>query len=148
MIVDRYDLFSCFRLEDDSTDNLDKVWCFLQNIPDPLESKFGCYSDTKRSERDSRFWSSLACFQAPDIEGGNYPAVHPGSVNIPKFSSQGRNQSPRKPPTTRRTTRRTTTTTRRTTTTTDPAEHAHTFNFTSDYEYIATLGPILKSQPS
>ena len=78
----------------------------------------------------------MACFQAPDIEGGNNPALHPGNVNIPKLSSQGRNQRPRNPPTSRRTARRTTTTTRRTTTTIDPTEHAPTFKLTSDYEYI------------
>ena len=78
----------------------------------------------------------MACFQAPDIEGANNPAVHPGNVIIEKFSSQGRHQRPRNPTTTRRTTRRTTTTTGRTTTTIDPKEYTHTFNFTSDYEYI------------
>jgi hypothetical protein len=136
VIVANHDLAPCFRLEDDSTDNLDKVWCFLENIRDPLESKSGCYSDTIWSEREGRFWYSLACFQAPDIEGGNNPAVHPGNLNIPKFSYQGRNQRPRKSQKIRRTIRRTTTTTSRTTKTIDPAEHAHRFNFTSDYEYI------------
>merc|ERR1712106_1252133 len=103
---------NCTGLEDDSTDNLDKVWCFLENIRNPLEPKSGCYSDTRWSERDARFWSSLACFQAPDIEGGNNPAVHPGNVN-------------------RKTTRQTTTTT----TTAVPLEQSHTFDFSSDYEY-------------
>merc|ERR1712106_1047592 len=130
---------NCTGLEDDSTDNLDKVWCFLENIRNPLEPKSGCYSDTRWSERDARFWSSLACFQAPDIEGGNNPAVHPGNVNRKKNSSPRKSQ--RKPQNTRRTTRRTTTkrkTTRQTTTTTTtavPLEQSHTFDFSSDYEY-------------
>ena len=55
VIVDKYDPIPCFRLEDDSTDNLDKVWCFLENICDPLEPKSRCYSDTRWSERDGRF---------------------------------------------------------------------------------------------
>jgi len=126
---------NCTGLEDDHDDNLEKVWCFLENIRDPLNPKSGCYSDTKWSERDGRFWSSLACFQAPDIEGGNRPEVHPGNVNRHRSSSQRR----RPKPTTRRTTRSTTTTTtRRTTTTTQVAqfsENAHTFNFTYDYDY-------------
>jgi len=134
---------NCTGLEDDASDNLDKVWCFLENIRDPLEPKSGCYSDTRWSERDGRFWSSLACFQAPDIEGGNNPAVHPGSVNRNKISS--RKTKPRKftttRPTTRRTTRQTTrrtttkTTTRRPTSTIEPLEQVHTFDFSSDYEY-------------
>jgi len=132
-------------LEDDSTDNLDKVWCFLENIRDPLEPESGCYSDTKWSERDGRFWSSLACFQAPDIEGGNNPKRHPGHVNRHSTSTQRRKSNKRKPPTTRRTTRTTTQpTTRRTTRTTTQqpttvadysSETGHTFNFTYDYQY-------------
>ena len=45
---------STCRLEDDSTDNLDKVWCFLENIRDPGQPRQGCYSDTQWSERDGR----------------------------------------------------------------------------------------------
>jgi len=59
---------NCTGIEDNDGDNLDKVWCFLENIRDPLDPHSGCYSDTKWSERDGRFWSSLACTQAPDIE--------------------------------------------------------------------------------
>jgi len=61
---------NCTGLEDDQTDNLDKVWCFLENIRNPAEPKSGCYSDVIWSERDGRYWSSLACFHSPDIERG------------------------------------------------------------------------------
>ena len=57
-------------VEDDTSDNLDKVWCFLENVRDPRAPHSGCYSDVRWSERDARFWSSLACFESPDIEGG------------------------------------------------------------------------------
>ena len=63
-------------------DWLVQVWCFLENIRDPRTPRAGCYSDTLWSERDgrshpspgtpstdtARYWSSLACTQAPDIE--------------------------------------------------------------------------------
>jgi len=61
---------NCTGLEDDQTDNLAKVWCFLENIRDPRNPRSGCYQDVTWSERDGRFWSSLACFESPDIEGG------------------------------------------------------------------------------
>jgi len=58
---------NCTGLEDDTQDNLDKVWCFLENIRDPATPESGCYSDTTWSERDGRYWSSLACREDPDI---------------------------------------------------------------------------------
>jgi len=58
---------NCTGLEDDTHDNLDKVWCFLENIRDPATPENGCYSDTTWSERDGRYWSSLACREDPDI---------------------------------------------------------------------------------
>ena len=61
---------NCTGFEDDTSDNLDKVWCFLENVRDPRDPQSGCYPDVKWSERDARFWSSLACFESPDIEGG------------------------------------------------------------------------------
>jgi len=61
---------NCTGLEDDKDDNLDKVWCFLENIRDPSTPQSGCYDDVTWSERDGRYWSSLACFESPDIEGG------------------------------------------------------------------------------
>ena len=61
---------NCTGLEDDTSDNLEKVWCFLENIRDPTNPQSGCYQDVKWSHRDGRFWSSLACFESPDIEGG------------------------------------------------------------------------------
>ena len=57
-------------MEDDTSDNLEKVWCFLENVRDPVNPESGCYPDVKWSERDGRYWSSLACFESPDIEGG------------------------------------------------------------------------------
>jgi len=73
---------NCTGIEDNEGDNLDKVWCFLENIRDPLDPYSGCYSDTKWSERDGRFWSSLACTQAPDIE--TPVNRRPGEVVKPK----------------------------------------------------------------
>lgn len=61
---------NCTGLEDDKSDNLEKVWCFLENVRDPTNPESGCYPDVKWSERDGRYWSSLACFESPDIEGG------------------------------------------------------------------------------
>ena len=61
---------NCTGLEDDTTDNLEKVWCFLENIRDPTDPQSGCYPDVKWSERDGRYWSSQACYQSPDIENG------------------------------------------------------------------------------
>ena len=61
---------NCTGVEDDTSDNLEKVWCFLENVRDPLNPESGCYPDVKWSERDGRYWSSLACFESPDIEGG------------------------------------------------------------------------------
>jgi len=58
---------NCTGLEDNTQDNLDKVWCFLENIRDPATPENGCYSDTTWSERDGRYWSSLACREDPDI---------------------------------------------------------------------------------
>ena len=57
-------------VEDDTSDNLEKVWCFLENVRDPLNPESGCYPDVTWSEKDGRYWSSLACFNSPDIEGG------------------------------------------------------------------------------
>ena len=76
------------RLEDDKDDNLDKVWCFLENIRDPSTPQSGCYDDVTWSERDGRYWSSLACFESPDIEGG--VKTSPG---LPKPPSRKSNPS-------------------------------------------------------
>ena len=127
-------------LEDDDTDNLDKVWCFLENIRDPLNPSSGCYSDTKWSERDARFWSSLACFQAPDIEGGER-----ASVNNRGFSNSiDRSYRPTKKPSTRPPTTTTSSTTTTTTTTrlalgeieqyTDGEEHFYFSEYYQDYQ--------------
>jgi len=131
---------NCTGLEDDDTDNLDKVWCFLENIRDPLNPSSGCYSDTKWSERDARFWSSLACFQAPDIEGGER-----ASVNNRGFSNSiDRSYRPTKKPSTRPPTTTTTSTTTTTTTTrlalgeieqyTDGEEHFYFSEYYQDYQ--------------
>ena len=36
-------------LEDDKSDNLEKVWCFLENVRDPTNPESGCYPDVKWS---------------------------------------------------------------------------------------------------
>eukprot|EP00090_Calanus_glacialis_P046480 TRINITY_DN9154_c0_g1_i1.p1 TRINITY_DN9154_c0_g1~~TRINITY_DN9154_c0_g1_i1.p1 ORF type:complete len:403 (-),score=92.87 TRINITY_DN9154_c0_g1_i1:93-1301(-) len=78
---------NCTGLEDDQTDNLDKVWCFLENIRDPRTPKSGCYPDVTWSERDGRYWSSMACFESPDIEGGvKTSAGLPRPSGLPKPS--------------------------------------------------------------
>jgi len=96
---------NCTGLEDNDQDNLDKVWCFLENIRDPLDPHSGCYSDTRWSERDARFWSALACTQSPDIETPvnrrpgevkrpdtwpSHKPVQPPSNSIPRIKSQPR----------------------------------------------------------
>ena len=58
---------NCTGLEDNTEDNLDKVWCFLENIRDPLDPSAGCYSDVRWSDKDGRFWSSAACFQVTQL---------------------------------------------------------------------------------
>ena len=58
---------NCTGLDDDTRDNLDKVWCFLENIRDPLNPQSGCYPDVTWSEKDGRFWSSRACFEVSHI---------------------------------------------------------------------------------
>ena len=73
---------NCTGLEDDTTDNLERVWCFLENIRDPSQPETGCYRDVKWSERDGRFWSSLACFESPDIEGGIKRKINEESEKI------------------------------------------------------------------
>jgi len=60
---------NCTGLDDDKNDGLDKVWCFLENIRDPENPMSGCYSDTKWSAKDGRYWSGLACTQDPDVHG-------------------------------------------------------------------------------
>ena len=54
---------NCTGLDEDTRDNLNKVWCFLENVRDPLNPQSGCYSDVTWSEKDGRFWSSIACFE-------------------------------------------------------------------------------------
>ena len=128
-------------MEDDSSDNLDKVWCFLENIRDPLNPSSGCYSDTKWSERDARFWSSLACFQSPDIEGREKSSINNrGFSNRIDKPYRPTTRKPTRPPTTTSTT----TTTIRTTTTslaigeieqyTDGDEHFYFSEYYQDYQ--------------
>jgi len=87
---------NCTGLEDDQTDNLNKVWCFLENIRDPRTPKSGCYSDVTWSERDGRYWSSQACFDSPDIEGGvktSSGLPRPSGLPKPPPKSKGRNRN-------------------------------------------------------
>ncbi|CAB4054633.1 unnamed protein product [Lepeophtheirus salmonis] len=48
-------------------DNIDTVWCFLENIRDPNDPTSGCYEDTTWSPSDGRFWSAKACGGIPEI---------------------------------------------------------------------------------
>lgn len=80
---------NCTGADENVGDNVDKVFCFLENIRDPLDPFSGCYSDTKWSSRDGRFWSSLACTLAPDV---GYEEKSTGTRNKP-------NKNPRKKPT-------------------------------------------------
>ena len=61
---------NCTGQDEDTGDNLNKVWCFLENIRDPLEPQSGCYSDVTWSERDGRFWSAKACFEVFNANKG------------------------------------------------------------------------------
>ena len=86
----------------------------MENIRDPLNPSSGCYSDTKWSERDARFWSSLACFQAPDIEGGERATLNNrGFSNSIDRPYRPTTRSSTRPPTTSTTTTTTSTTTKR-----------------------------------
>ena len=58
---------NCTGLDEDTDDNLSKVWCFLENVRDPLNPQSGCYSDITWSEKDGRFWSSIACYEVKRI---------------------------------------------------------------------------------
>ena len=58
---------NCTGLDEDTDDNLSKVWCFLENVRDPLNPQSGCYSDVTWSEKDGRFWSSIACYEVKKI---------------------------------------------------------------------------------
>ena len=70
----------CTGLEDNTEDNLDKVWGFLENIRDPLDPSSGCYDDVQWSDRDGRFWSSAACFQVMgQVFVENNRSLFPGS---------------------------------------------------------------------
>jgi len=91
---------NCTGLEDDASDNLDKVWCFLENIRDPGLPQSGCYSDVQWSERDGRYWSSLACTQSPNVESGESrprsksPGYRPLSHRTQSSTSTNKSKSP------------------------------------------------------
>ena len=55
------------RIDTIKNDDINPVWCFLENVRDPSDSKSGCYSDTRWSSRDGRFWSSEACKGLPPL---------------------------------------------------------------------------------
>ena len=56
-------------IDNNLRDDHDPVWCFLENVRDPANPKSGCYSDTRWSAKDGRFWSARACDGLPPIEG-------------------------------------------------------------------------------
>ena len=55
------------RIDTIKNDDINPVWCFLENVRDPSDSQSGCYSDTRWSSRDGRFWSSEACKGLPPL---------------------------------------------------------------------------------
>jgi hypothetical protein len=108
---------NCTGLDENEGDNLDKVWCFLENIRDPQDARSGCYSDTTWSSRDGRYWSALACTQAPDIGYGPDLSSSTQQINrqqLPQVRSRprpGPRISNQQPATTTTTTTTSTTTT-------------------------------------
>jgi hypothetical protein len=52
---------NCTGYDKNTDDNINQIWCFLENIRDPREPVSGCYQDTTWSAKDARFWSSEAC---------------------------------------------------------------------------------------
>ena len=44
------------------------VWCFLENVRDPIDPTSGCFPDATWSARDGRFWSAQACSGIPVLE--------------------------------------------------------------------------------
>ena len=58
-----------YSIDNNLRDDHDPVWCFLENVRDPANPKSGCYSDTRWSAKDGRFWSARACDGLPPIEG-------------------------------------------------------------------------------
>lgn len=55
------------RVDTNLSDEIDPVWCFLENVRDHSNPQSGCFSDTTWSSRDGRFWSSEACEGLPPI---------------------------------------------------------------------------------
>ena len=55
------------RVDPNLQDNINPVWCFLENVRDHNHPGSGCYSDTTWSSKDGRFWSSMACKGLPPI---------------------------------------------------------------------------------
>ena len=68
---------NCYlRVDNNVRDDHDPVWCFLENVRDPSNPKSGCYSDTRWSAKDGRFWSARACDGLPPIEGNEIIEVN------------------------------------------------------------------------
>ena len=55
------------RVDTNLNDEINPVWCFLENVRDHSNPRSGCFSDTTWSSRDGRFWSSEACKGLPPI---------------------------------------------------------------------------------
>lgn len=58
---------NCTGVDTNLKDDINPVWCFLENVRDAGNPKSGCFSDTTWSSKDGRFWSSQACFGLPPI---------------------------------------------------------------------------------
>ena len=63
----QYFPFTSSRVDTIENDDINPVWCFLENIREPSDPQSGCYSDTQWSSSDGRFWSSEACKGLPPL---------------------------------------------------------------------------------
>ena len=61
------EIWFLFRVDTNLSDEIDPVWCFLENVRDHNNPRSGCFSDMTWSSRDGRFWSSVACKGLPPI---------------------------------------------------------------------------------
>jgi len=125
---------NCTGLDLNTSDNLDEVWCFLENIRSPEEPRSGCYSDIQWSAKDGRFWSSLACIKDPDVEEGDlstFSNLPPHRFDPPQVNSRPNPGPIRPPPTARPPPTTSTTTTTRTLTTSQVEEPRSLTDFRS-----------------
>lgn len=90
---------NCSGFDKNSDDNIDEIWCFLENIRDPKDPVSGCYEDTTWSPRDARFWSSRACqhiIETVTIEEKNKGLVWRKPVEDLLLASLSQTSAPRR----------------------------------------------------